>query len=89
MTCHLDVRNLGIGAMVYLFFTRDFATVKAIAGSIVIMHKGRVVRSGPKSQVLAPPFDDYTGLLLKSDPEMKPGWLETALAKQRMVSASD
>jgi peptide/nickel transport system ATP-binding protein len=29
------------------------------------MHRGKV-RYGPKSQVLAPPFDDYTDLLLAS-----------------------
>ena len=73
----------------YLFITHDLATVKAIADSIAVMYQGRVVRYGPKSQVLAPPFDDYTDLLLKSVPEMKIGWLEEVLQSRRMESAGN
>ncbi len=73
----------------YLFITHDIATVRAIADSIAVMYKGRVVRFGPKSQVLSPPFDDYTDLLLKSVPEMRLGWLEGALESRRMVSAGN
>jgi len=71
----------------YLFITHDIATVRAIADSIAVMYRGRVVRFGPKSQVLSPPFDDYTDLLLKSVPEMRLGWLEQVLASRRMESA--
>jgi peptide/nickel transport system ATP-binding protein len=71
----------------YLFITHDIATVRAIADSIAVMYRGRVVRFGPKSKVLAPPFDDYTDLLLKSVPEMRLGWLETVLATRRMAGA--
>src|SRR5690606_18206939 len=60
----------------YIFITHDIATVRAIADSIAVMYRGRVVRFGPKSQVLSPPFDDYTDLLLKSVPEMRLDWLE-------------
>jgi peptide/nickel transport system ATP-binding protein len=70
----------------YLFITHDIATVRAIADSIAVMHRGRVVRFGPKSEVLAPPFDDYTDLLLKSVPEMEVGWLERVLTTRRMAS---
>jgi peptide/nickel transport system ATP-binding protein len=73
----------------YLFITHDLATVKAIADSIAVMYQGRVVRYGPKSQVLAPPFDDYTDLLLSSVPEMKLGWLEDVLANRKMESAGN
>ena len=60
----------------YLFITHDIATVRAIADSVAVMHRGKLVRFGPKSKVLSPPFDDYTDLLLKSVPEMRIGWLE-------------
>ncbi|THV11080.1 ABC transporter ATP-binding protein [Rhizobium rhizophilum] len=70
----------------YLFITHDIAIVRAIADSVAVMHRGRLVRFGPKSQVLSPPFDDYTDLLLKSVPEMELGWLERALATRRMES---
>lgn len=71
----------------FLFITHDLATVKAIADSIAVMYQGKVVRYGPKSEVLAPPFDDYTDLLLASVPEMKLGWLEEVIAHRRMESA--
>ena len=71
----------------YLFITHDLATVKAIADSIAVMYQGEVVRYGPKSEVLKPPFDDYTDLLLSSVPEMELGWLEKAIAGRRMESA--
>ena len=73
----------------YLFITHDLATVKAIADSIAVMFQGKVVRYGPKSQVLAPPFDDYTDLLLSSVPEMKIGWLEETVANRKMESAGN
>ncbi len=73
----------------YLFITHDLATVRAIADSIAVMYRGTLVRYGPKSQVLAPPFDDYTDLLLASVPEMKRGWLEEVLSRRRMESAGN
>ncbi|WP_298859479.1 ABC transporter ATP-binding protein [uncultured Sulfitobacter sp.] len=73
----------------YLFITHDLATVKAIADSIAVMFQGEVVRYGPKSQVLAPPFDDYTDLLLSSVPEMRLGWLEETIANRKMESAGN
>lgn len=73
----------------FLFITHDLATVKAIADSIAVMYQGEVVRYGPKSDVLAPPFDDYTDLLLSSVPEMKLGWLEEVIAHRKMESAGN
>ena len=73
----------------YVFITHDIAIVKAIADSVAVMHRGKLVRFGPKSKVLAPPFDDYTDLLLKSVPEMEIGWLEKVLATRRMASAGN
>ena len=73
----------------YLFITHDLATVRAISDSIAVMYQGEVVRYGPKSQVMSPPFDDYTDLLLSSVPEMKLGWLEEVLASRKMESAGN
>ncbi|MDG1211051.1 MAG: ABC transporter ATP-binding protein [Paracoccaceae bacterium] len=73
----------------YLFITHDLATVKAIADSIAVMFQGEVVRYGPKSQVLGPPFDDYTDLLLSSVPEMRLGWLEDVIENRKMESAGN
>jgi peptide/nickel transport system ATP-binding protein len=73
----------------YLFITHDLATVKSIADSIAVMYQGSVVRYGPKSKVLTPPFDAYTDLLLSSVPEMEIGWLEKAMASRRMEAAGN
>lgn len=73
----------------YLFITHDLATVRSIADRIAVMYKGKVQRYGPKSDVLSPPFDDYTDLLLSSMPEMKLGWLEEVLAHRKMESAGN
>jgi peptide/nickel transport system ATP-binding protein len=73
----------------YLFITHDIATVRAIADSIAVMYRGRLVRFGAKDAVLSPPFDDYTDLLLSSVPEMEVGWLEKVLKTRRMASAGN
>ncbi|MBT6277418.1 MAG: ABC transporter ATP-binding protein, partial [Chromatiales bacterium] len=68
--------ELGIS---YLFITHDIATVKAISDQIVVMFQGTVVEQGPKTEILSPPYPDYTKLLLSSVPEMDPDWLTTLL----------
>lgn len=73
----------------YMFITHDIATVKAIADSIAVMHLGKLARYSSKTEVLSPPFDDYTDLLLSSVPEMKLGWLERVMASRKMDSAGN
>jgi peptide/nickel transport system ATP-binding protein len=73
----------------YIFITHDIAIVRAIADSVAVMHRGKLVRFGPKSKALSPPFDDYTDLLLKSVPEMEIGWLEKVLTTRKMESAGN
>jgi peptide/nickel transport system ATP-binding protein len=68
--------------LTYIFITHDIATVKAISDQIVVMLEGRVVEQGMKSEILAPPYPDYTKLLLSSVPEMDPDWL-TGLLEER------
>jgi len=67
----------------YLYITHDLATVKAIADQVVVMFQGRVVQSGLRSQVLAPPHHPYTAKLLSSVPEMDPDWLDGLLARRQ------
>ncbi|MCM5558231.1 ABC transporter ATP-binding protein [Pleomorphomonas sp. JP5] len=76
-------------AVSYLFITHDISIVRALADSVAIMLNGRLQRFGPKSQVLLPPFDDYTDLLLKSVPEMRIGWLEEVLKSRHITSAGN
>ena len=67
----------------YLFITHDLATVKAIADDIVVMYQGKIVEQGPKQEILTPPHEDYTALLLSSVPEMDPDWLDDLMDKRR------
>jgi len=73
----------------HVFITHDLATVRAIADRIAVMYRGEVVRYGTKTEVLTPPFDDYTDLLLASVPEMRLGWLEEVIAHRKMESAGN
>ncbi|MER8911975.1 ABC transporter ATP-binding protein [Mesorhizobium sp. M0854] len=72
-------RELG---MTYIFITHDIATVRAIADEIVVMHQGKVVEQGLKSEILTPPHAPYTERLLSSVPEMDPDWLTRLLASR-------
>ncbi len=83
----LDLQK--IEDVAYLFITHDLATVKAISDNIAVMYQGKVQRYGGKTEVLTPPFDDYTDLLLSSVPEMKLGWLEEVIAHRKMESAGN
>jgi peptide/nickel transport system ATP-binding protein len=71
----------------YLFITHDIATVRAISDEIVVMHQGKVVQQGPKTQVLNPPYPAYTELLLSSVPQMDPDWLTNLLAERARAKA--
>jgi len=73
--------------LTYIFITHDIATVKAISDQIVVMLQGRVVEQGMKSEILSPPYPEYTELLLSSVPEMDPDWL-TGLLKARSEGTS-
>ena len=72
-------KELGI---TYIFITHDIATVKAISDQIVVMHQGKVIEQGMKSEILNPPHPEYTQLLLSSVPKMDPKWLTNLLIKR-------
>ncbi len=71
----------------YLFITHDLATVKAIADEIVVMYQGKIVEQGPKKQILEPPYEQYTELLLSSVPEMDPDWLDDLVDRRKRGEA--
>ncbi|MEM9247766.1 MAG: ABC transporter ATP-binding protein [Pseudomonadota bacterium] len=73
-------RELGLS---YIFITHDIATVEAIADEVVVMYQGSVVEQGVKEEIFAPPYPDYTDLLLSSVPQMEPGWLERVISERR------
>ena len=77
--------DLGVA---YLFITHDLSTVKRIANKVVVMLKGRVVANGDTESIFAPPFHAYTELLLSSAPQMRPEWLDEALARRSARAVS-
>ena len=61
-----DIRNrLGLTV---LFITHDLRVASQVCDSIVVMHKGRVVESGPVADVYANPKHAYTQALLAAVP---------------------
>jgi oligopeptide transport system ATP-binding protein len=56
----------------YLFVSHDLAVVQQVTDDRVVMHRGRIVESGPTDAILRSPADDYTRQLLAAVPG--PGW---------------
>ena len=66
-----------------LFITHDLGTVASIAQRLDVIYAGRIVESGPTSEVLRNPRHPYTRMLLASAPGLasaSPGERLTALA---------
>jgi peptide/nickel transport system ATP-binding protein len=57
----------------YLFITHDLSVVRQVCDDVVVMHRGRVVESGPVLSVLEAPHAQYTRDLVDSVP--RPGWV--------------
>lgn len=71
----------------YVFISHDLSTVASFADEIAVLYNGELVDFGSVEQILSPPWQQYTELLVKSVPELRVGWLdETAEEQQRLAS---
>ncbi|RWR14451.1 ABC transporter ATP-binding protein [Paenirhodobacter populi] len=51
-----------------VFITHDLRVASQICDEVLVMHKGRVVESGPPAQIFLSPGDDYTRRLVAAIP---------------------
>jgi len=66
-------RELGVS---YMFISHDISTVRALCDEVIVLYAGQRVEAGQRDVLAAPPYHPYTGLLVDSVPELKPGWLD-------------
>ncbi|MFO1038976.1 MAG: ABC transporter ATP-binding protein [Geminicoccaceae bacterium] len=65
-----------------LLITHDLGVVRNYADRVVVLEKGVVVDQGTVAEIFHPPYHGYTGRLLSSVPELRPGWLDGVLASR-------
>ncbi|MGM1016539.1 MAG: ATP-binding cassette domain-containing protein [Actinomycetota bacterium] len=54
------LRDIADAGTAVVFVSHDFAAVRRVADRVIVMRRGRVVESGPVTDVLDSPRDDYT-----------------------------
>src|SRR6202044_3560968 len=52
------VRNVSAGGVKVVMATHDLGEAKRLAGEIVLLHRGRVIETGPAEKVLSSPTTD-------------------------------
>ncbi|POX42532.1 peptide ABC transporter ATP-binding protein [Streptomyces sp. Ru73] len=62
-------RDLGLALV---FIAHDLAVVRQVSHRIAVMHRGRIVETGPADEVCENPRDPYTRALLAAAPEPVP-----------------
>lgn len=76
---HLGTLTEELGTAV-LFITHDLGLAAERAEHLVVMHRGRIVESGPSLQILRDPQHPYTRRLVKAAPSLASARIQSALA---------
>jgi len=76
---HLEGLTRDLGTAV-LFITHDLGLAAERAEHLVVMHRGRIVESGPSLQILRNPQHPYTQRLVKAAPSLASSRIQSALA---------
>jgi ABC-type oligopeptide transport system ATPase subunit len=74
--------------LAYLFIAHDLAVVRSVSDRIAVMHRGRIVETGPASEVYERPKDAYTKALLASVPVPDPGRMQERKADRRKLQGT-
>lgn len=57
-------------ALTYLFISHSLPVVRYIANRIAVMHRGKLVETGPADQIVEAPQHEYTRSLLAATPDL-------------------
>jgi ABC-type oligopeptide transport system ATPase subunit len=74
--------------LAYLFIAHDLAVVRSVSDRIAVMHRGRIVETGPASEVYERPKDAYTKALLASVPVPDPGRMQERKTDRRRLQGT-
>ena len=74
--------------LAYLFIAHDLAVVRSVSDRIAVMHRGRIVETGPAKDVYEHPKDAYTKALLASVPVPDPGRMQERKADRRRIEGA-
>lgn len=77
---HLDTLTRDLGTAV-LFITHDLGLAAERAEQLVVMHRGRIVESGPALEILQHPQHPYTKRLVSAAPSLASARIESAHAR--------
>ncbi|MDO5746561.1 MAG: ABC transporter ATP-binding protein [Actinomycetaceae bacterium] len=77
---HLQNLTAEMGTAV-MFITHDLGLAAERAEHLVVMHRGRIVESGPSLQILRDPQHPYTQRLVKAAPSLASARIQSAHAK--------
>ena len=77
---HLEGLTRDLGTAV-LFITHDLGLAAERAEHLVVMHRGRIVESGPSLQILRNPRHPYTQRLVQAAPSLASALIQSAQAK--------
>ncbi|GAB3590735.1 Glutathione import ATP-binding protein GsiA [Corynebacterium faecale] len=77
---HLEGLTKELGTAV-LFITHDLGLAAERAEHLVVMHRGRIVESGPSLQILRNPRHPYTQRLVKAAPSLASARIQSAQAQ--------
>jgi peptide/nickel transport system ATP-binding protein len=57
-------------SLTYLFISHDLGVIRHLSDRVAVMHRGRIVESGPAEQIYASPRHPYTQSLLQAIPRI-------------------